>query len=78
MAAREYEEEQTQRTMLSLNALEPSYPGKKTEEVKSVIQEVSHTVHYLMNDTCMHTCTCISMGHAWVMYVYINGSCSTL
>ena len=40
MAAREYEEEQTQRTMLSLNSLQPSYPGKDGEEVKRIIEEV--------------------------------------
>ena len=39
MAARVYEEEQTQRTMLSLNALEPTYPGKKDDEVKGIVKE---------------------------------------
>ena len=41
MAAREYEEEQTQRTMLSLNTLGSTYPGKNEEEVKKIVKEVS-------------------------------------
>ena len=59
MAAREYEEEQTQRTMLSLNTLEPSYPGKNKKEIEKIIQEVS------VHDSCIHvTSSC-------VMYVYM-------
>ena len=41
MAAREHEEEQTQRTMLALNALHPSYPGKNGDDIKMVLEKVS-------------------------------------
>lgn len=41
MAAREHEEEQTQRTMLALNSLLPFYPGKSGDEVKQILEEVS-------------------------------------
>ena len=41
MAARVAEEEQTQRTMIALNEMKPSYPGKQTEEVKIVLDDVS-------------------------------------
>ena len=41
MAEREHEEEQTQRTMLALNGLEFSYPGKDKVEVKKVVEDVS-------------------------------------
>lgn len=40
MAAREHEEEQTQRTMLALNALRPSYPGKNGDDVKLILEKV--------------------------------------
>ena len=40
MAARVAEEEQTQRTMIALNEMKPSYPGKPTEEVKKALDEV--------------------------------------
>ena len=40
MAARVAEEEQTQRTMIALNEMKPSYPGKQHEEVKTVLDEV--------------------------------------
>lgn len=40
MAEREHEEEQTQRTMLALNGLGFSYPGKDKDEVKKVVEEV--------------------------------------
>ena len=45
MAAREHEEEQTQRTMLALNNMQASYPNKSLEEVKQVVKEVSHNKH---------------------------------
>ena len=44
MAAREHEEEQTQRTMLALNNMQASYPNKSIEEVKQVVKEVSTNV----------------------------------
>ena len=40
MAAREQEEERTQRVMLALNSLNPSYPGKENEDVKRILDEV--------------------------------------
>jgi tubulin polyglutamylase TTLL7 len=40
IAAREHEEEQTQRTMLALNTLRPSYPGKSGEDVKAIIEKI--------------------------------------
>lgn len=40
MAAREQEEERTQRVMLALNSLNPSYPGKENEDVKRILNEV--------------------------------------
>ena len=40
MAARVAEEEQTQRTMIALNEMKPSYPGKGAEEVKNILDEV--------------------------------------
>ena len=43
MAAREHEEEQTQRTMLALNTLQYSYPGKEQTEVIKIISEVHGT-----------------------------------
>ena len=45
MAAREREEEQTQRTMIALNETKPSYPGKSSEDVQRVLEEVRHTEH---------------------------------
>ncbi len=44
MAARVAEEEQTQRTMIALNEMKPSYPGKQHEEVKTVLDEVNFSV----------------------------------
>ena len=41
MAARVAEEEQTQRTMIALNEMKPSYPGKQPEEVKKALDDVS-------------------------------------
>ena len=41
MAVRVAEEEQTQRTMIALNEMKPSYPGKQHEEVKKVLDEVT-------------------------------------
>ena len=40
MAAREFEEEQTQRIMLALNGLSCSYPGKTTDDVTSAVNKV--------------------------------------
>ena len=40
MAAREREEERCQRTMIDLNQTSPTHPGKSSEEVAKVIQEV--------------------------------------
>ena len=40
MAARVAEEEQTQRTMIALNEMKPSYPSKTQEEVQKVLDEV--------------------------------------
>lgn len=40
MAAREHEEEQTQRTMLALNTLQSSYPGKEQNDVTKIIKDV--------------------------------------
>ena len=47
MAARVAEEEQTQRTMIALNEMKPSYPGKGAEEVKTVLDEVQH-LHFCL------------------------------
>lgn len=44
MAAREFEEEQTQRVMLALNGLLYCYPGKNTDDVASVVNKVNQTV----------------------------------
>lgn len=41
MAARVAEEEQTQRVMIELNEMKPSYPGKTNLEVQTVLDEVS-------------------------------------
>lgn len=41
MAARVAEEEQTQRTMISLNDLKPFYPGRVADEVTMVLDRVS-------------------------------------
>jgi hypothetical protein len=46
IAAREHEEEQTQRTMLALNTLRPSYPGKSGEDVKAIIEKVHIAISY--------------------------------
>lgn len=46
MAARVAEEEQTQRTMIALNEMKPSYPGKQSEEVKKILDEVSLNFQY--------------------------------
>lgn len=40
MAARMAEEEQTQRIMITLNEMKPTYPGKTTKELKIVFDEV--------------------------------------
>jgi len=40
MAARLAEEEQTQRTMIALNEMTPSYPGKSSTELQKVLDEV--------------------------------------
>lgn len=40
MAAREQEEEKTQRTMIALNEMKPFYPGKSSEDVQRVLEEV--------------------------------------
>ncbi|CAI8057811.1 hypothetical protein GBAR_LOCUS31480 [Geodia barretti] len=41
MAARLHEEEQTQRTMVSLREMAPFYPGKSQTEVQAVLERVS-------------------------------------
>lgn len=56
MAAREHEEEQTQRTMLALNTLQSSYPGKEQNDVTKIIKDVrlidyDELVHYMFLDT---------------------------
>lgn len=56
MAAREHEEEQTQRTMLALNTLQSSYPGKEQNDVTKIIKDVrlidyDELVHYMLLDT---------------------------
>ena len=40
MAARVAEEEQTQRTMISLNEMKPSYPGKSSEDLTDILEQV--------------------------------------
>lgn len=40
MAARLAEEEQAQRTMIALNEMTPSYPGKSSTELQRVLDEV--------------------------------------
>lgn len=40
MATRVAEEEQTQRIMIALNGMKPTYPGKSREEVVTVLEEV--------------------------------------
>lgn len=49
MAARVAEEEQTQRTMIALNEMNPSYPGKTNKEVKAVLDEVWHNKYTSRN-----------------------------
>ena len=44
MAARELEEERTQRVMLALKRLNPSYPGKETVEIKRILTEVMSAI----------------------------------
>ena len=44
MAARLAEEEQTQRTMIALNEMTPSYPGKSSTELHKVLDEVCVTM----------------------------------
>ncbi len=70
MAAREYEEEQTQRTMLSLNTLEPSYPGKNKKEIEKIIEEVSLLYMY-MHVLCptVHVRECIKNNSVYVSVV---------
>lgn len=56
MAAREHEEEQTQRTMLALNTLQSSYPGKEQNDVTKIIKDVrlidyDELFHYMLLDT---------------------------
>lgn len=56
MAAREHEEEQTQRTMLALNTLQSSYPGKEQNDVTKIIKDVrlidyDELLHYMLLDT---------------------------
>ena len=46
MAARVAEEEQTQRTMIALNEMKPSYPGKQPEEVKKALDDVSNNIEH--------------------------------
>lgn len=41
MAARVAEEEQTQRTMIALNEMKPTYPGKNAKQLNTVLEEVS-------------------------------------
>ena len=68
MAARVAEEEQTQRTMIALNEMKPSYPGKQQEEVKRVLDEVLtccscsefslfRVDHPILSIFELHTCT---------------------
>ena len=40
MAIREFEEEQTQRTMIALNSMKPFYPGKSMEVVEKAVSKV--------------------------------------
>lgn len=40
MATRMAEEEQTQRIMIVLNEMKPTYPGKTSKELKMVLEEV--------------------------------------
>ena len=40
MAARVAEEEQTQRTMIALNEMKPTYPGKTAKQLSTVLEEV--------------------------------------
>lgn len=40
MAARVAEEEQTQRTMIALNEMKPTYPGKQEDELEEVLKKV--------------------------------------
>ncbi len=40
MASRVAEEEQTQRVMIALNDMRPFYPGKKEEEIRTILDEV--------------------------------------
>lgn len=56
MAAREHEEEQTQRTMLALNTLQSSYPGKEQNDVTKIIKDVrlidyDELFYYMLLDT---------------------------
>lgn len=48
MAARVAEEEQTQRTMIALNEMKPTYPGKQQEEVKKVLEEVRIKLNHIV------------------------------
>ena len=51
MAARLYEEEQTQRTMVALKEMAPFYPGKSQSEVQTVLERVSNRScdHHMIN-----------------------------
>jgi len=40
IAARLAEEEQTQRTMIALNEMRPSYPGRSSTDLQRVLEEV--------------------------------------
>ena len=44
MAARLAEEEQTQRTMVALNEMKPSYPGRSSTDLQRVLEEVGVTM----------------------------------
>ena len=46
MAARLAEEEQAQRTMIALNEMTPSYPGKSSTELQKVLDEVHVAMMY--------------------------------
>ena len=47
MEARVAEEEHTQRTMIALNEMKPSYPGKQSQEVQRILEEVG-----CLSNTC--------------------------
>lgn len=46
MEARVAEEEHTQRTMIALNEMKPSYPGKQSQEVQRILEEVKADMKY--------------------------------